>query len=64
MNVKVFSPILDIVERLVQQGIPRDQIAIVNGAVKAEARKAIADKVNTGEIRVVIGLTQTPRRKV
>ncbi|WP_257233446.1 PLxRFG domain-containing protein [Acinetobacter sp. YH12036] len=58
-RVKVFSPIRDIVERLVQQGIPRDQIAIVDGSVKAEARKAIADKVNTGEIRVVIGLTQT-----
>ena len=58
-RVKVFSPIKDIVERLVQQGIPREQIAIVDGSVKAEARKAIADKVNTGEIRVVIGLTQT-----
>lgn len=58
-RVKVFSPIRDIVERLVQSGIPREQIAIVNGDVKAEARKAIADKVNTGEIRVVIGLTQT-----
>ena len=58
-RVQIFSPIKDIVERLVQQGIPRDQIAIVDGSVKAEARKAIADKVNTGEIRVVIGLTQT-----
>ncbi|WMW72933.1 PLxRFG domain-containing protein [Acinetobacter bereziniae] len=58
-RVKVFSPIKDIVERLVQQGIPREQIVIVDGSVKAEARKAIADKVNTGEIRVVIGLTQT-----
>lgn len=57
-RVKVFSPIKDI-QRLVQQGIPREQIAIVNGDVKAEARKAIADKVNTAEIRVVIGLTQT-----
>ncbi|NWK74124.1 PLxRFG domain-containing protein [Acinetobacter sp. SwsAc6] len=58
-RVKVFSPIKDIVERLVQSGIPREHIAIVDGSVKAEARKAIADKVNTGEIRVVIGLTQT-----
>ena len=58
-RVKVFSPIKDIVERLVQSGIPREQIAIVDGSVKAEARKSIADKVNTGEIRVVIGLTQT-----
>lgn len=58
-RVKVFSPIKDIVERLVQSGIPREQIAIVDGSVKAEARKAIADKVNTGDIRVVIGLTQT-----
>lgn len=58
-RVKVFSPIRDIVERLIQQGIPREQIAIVDGSVKAEARKTIADKVNSGEIRVVIGLTQT-----
>lgn len=57
--VSIFSPVNDIVERLVIQGIPRQQIAIVTAKTQAEARKAIADKVNTGEIRVVIGLTKT-----
>lgn len=56
---KVFSTVGDIVERLVQQGIPRGQIAVVDGATSKEKRKEIADAMNRAEIRVVIGSTQS-----
>lgn len=56
---KVFSTIHDIVERLVQGGIPREQIAIVDGNTKKEKRKEIALAMNEGTMRVVIGSTDT-----
>jgi N12 class adenine-specific DNA methylase len=55
----VFSVANDIIERLVQQGIPREQIALVTGNTDKEKRKEIADKMNDAKIRVVIGATQT-----
>lgn len=58
-KVKVFSPVNDLVERLVQQGIPREKIALVTGKVSKSERTAIADKMNSGEFRVVIGNTQS-----
>jgi N12 class adenine-specific DNA methylase/phospholipid N-methyltransferase len=59
ITVDIFSPVLDLVERLVQSGIPREQIAVVSGKTKKEERSRIAAAMNTGEIRVVIGSTQT-----
>lgn len=58
-KVQRFNLAKDIVAKLVAQGIPQEQIAIVDGGVSKEARKAIADKMNRAEIRVVIGLTST-----
>lgn len=58
-QVPIFSPVYDIVERLVQGGIPREQIAIVDGNVSKDRRKDIAKAMNKGTIRVVIGSTQT-----
>lgn len=58
-KVDVFSPVADMVERLVQSGIPREQIAVVTGSTKKEDRHRIAQAVNNSEIRVVIGSTQT-----
>ena len=57
--VDVFSPVLDLVERLVQSGIPREQIAVVSGKTSKADRSRIAADMNTGKIRVVIGQTQT-----
>lgn len=54
-----FSTIRDIIERLVAAGIPRDQIALVDGATSKEKRKEIALKMNAAKIRVVIGSTAT-----
>ena len=56
---KVFSTIHDVIERLVQQGIPREEIALVDGSTSKDKRKAIADAMNRSEIRVVIGSTQS-----
>jgi N12 class adenine-specific DNA methylase len=58
-TVPTFSTIRDIVERLVQGGIPREQIAVVDGKVSKEKRKQIAEDMNTGRIRVVLGSTDT-----
>lgn len=58
-KIEVFSPVADMVERLVQSGIPREQIAVVTGSTKKDERHRIAQAVNNSEIRVVIGSTQT-----
>lgn len=56
---KVFSTAHDIVERLVQKGIPREQIALVTGTTSKDKRAAIAEAMNRSEIRLVIGSTQS-----
>lgn len=56
---KVFSTMHDIVERLVQGEIPREQIAIVDGSTSKERRKEIAVAMNESRMRVVIGSTDT-----
>ncbi|WP_336939374.1 PLxRFG domain-containing protein [Acinetobacter modestus] len=58
-TVKVFSTVNDIVARLTQQGIPRNQIAVVTGTTSKEKRREIANAMNKSIIRVVIGSTDT-----
>lgn len=58
-TVRTFSTMRDVLERLVQGGIPREQIAIVDGSTSKEKRKEIADAMNELRIRVVIGSTDT-----
>ncbi|MGE0106406.1 MAG: helicase-related protein, partial [Thiomonas sp.] len=58
-TVPVFATMHDIVERLVQGGIPREQIAIVDGSTSKERRKEIAEAMNSSKIRIVIGSTDT-----
>lgn len=58
-SIAAFSTIRDIIERLVAAGIPRDQIAIVDGSTSKDKRKEIALKMNAAKIRVVIGSTST-----
>ncbi|KZK31995.1 hypothetical protein A4F85_04570 [Delftia sp. GW456-R20] len=58
-RAKTFSTMRDIVERLVQGGIPREQIAIVDGSTSKEKRKEIANAMNALTVRVVIGSTDT-----
>lgn len=49
----------DIVEKLVAGGMDRETIAIVDGGVNKAKRKEIAIKMNRGDIRLVIGSTNT-----
>jgi N12 class adenine-specific DNA methylase len=58
-TVPAFSTIRDITDRLVQAGIPRDQIEIVDGSTSKDKRKEIAQKMNAAKVRVVIGSTAT-----
>ncbi|MRX32796.1 PLxRFG domain-containing protein [Aminobacter sp. MDW-2] len=59
VSYKAFSTLADMVERLVQAGIPRDQIATVTGATSKDKRKEIADAMNRGDIRIVFGSTDS-----
>ena len=43
---------------LIKQGIPANQIAFVHDAKNADQRQALFEKVNNGDIRVIIGSTQ------
>lgn len=54
-----FSLVDDLVQKVVAQGIPEHEIAVVAGGTSAEKKKAIADAMNRGEIRLVIGQTGT-----
>ena len=58
-RVDRFNLSKNIVEKLTERGVPEEQIAIVDGSVSKERRKQIADAMNSGEIRVVIGSTGT-----
>lgn len=49
----------DIKEKLIAGGVPAEQIAIVAGGTSHQKKKQISEAMNTGEIRVVIGQTQT-----
>ncbi len=58
-TIPAFSTIRDIVERLVAAGIPRAQIAVVDGSTSKDKRKEIALAMNAAKIRIVIGSTAT-----
>ena len=61
----IFADYIDahdkIVDALVAQGIPRDQIGVINAQVAGSAvkRQNIADAFNAGKLKVVIGNTAT-----
>lgn len=58
-KVTKFNLASDIVRKLVEAGIPREEIAVVDGGVTKEKRAEIATKMNELKIRVVIGQTRT-----
>ncbi|MCE5310432.1 MAG: zeta toxin family protein [Acidobacteriales bacterium] len=49
----------DIREKLVAAGVPRSEIAIITEAKNDKAREAIFAKVNSGEVRIILGSTET-----
>lgn len=49
----------DIRGKLIQQGVPADQIVIMTSGMSIKKKLEIFDKVNRGEIRVIMGSTFT-----
>ena len=49
----------DMREKLIAQGVPADQIAIIRSGMSIVAKQKVFDAVNSGAIRVVLGSTQT-----
>jgi hypothetical protein len=47
----------DVIEKLVSRGIPRDQVAVIGDADSDAKKKALFDKVRSGQVRVLIGST-------
>lgn len=58
-RVETFNLVKDLVVKLVKGGILEAQIAVVTGNTSKDRRQEIADAMNAGTIRVVIGLTKT-----
>ena len=58
-NVTGFNLYEDIRDKLIAEGVPEHQIAIVSGSMSQAKKLQIFDKINSGEIRVVLGSTAT-----
>lgn len=55
---KQFNLFRDIKRKLIANGIPEGQIAIIHDFATDKARNELFDKVNRGEIRVLMGTTE------
>lgn len=55
---KTFNVFKDIKQKLIDKGIPAEQIAIINDYEKDEAKEKLFAAVNNGDIRVVMGTTE------
>lgn len=49
----------DMRNKLIEAGVPAEQIAIIKSGMSITAKQKVFDAVNTGAIRVVLGSTQT-----
>ena len=49
----------DMKQKLIAQGVPESQIAIIKSGMSITAKQKVFDAVNSGTIRVVLGSTQT-----
>jgi N12 class adenine-specific DNA methylase len=54
----VYDAYTDIINRLTALGIPREQIVDIHAADSEKKRKELFDKVNNGDVRVLIGGTK------
>lgn len=55
---KDFDAYNDLKYKLVQMGIPKEQIAYIHEANSDEQKQALFDKVNSGAVRVLLGSTE------
>lgn len=49
----------DIKKKLIQQGVPESEIVVMKSGMKIKQELEIFDKVNRGEVRVILGSTAT-----
>jgi N12 class adenine-specific DNA methylase len=56
-KAKPFDLYQDIARKLVAAGIPRSEIGLITSSMSPEKRTELFDKVNSGEIRVIVGST-------
>ena len=49
----------DIREKLIAQGVPADDVVVIRSGMTVKKKQEIFDKVNRGEIRVILGSTFT-----
>lgn len=54
-----FNLYVDIKNKLIQKGVPENEIAIINSSLSIKKKLEIFEKVNRGEIRVILGSTFT-----
>lgn len=52
-----FNLFEDIKQKLIKSGIPENQIWIMNSGMSAKKKEEIFSRVNSGEIRVIMGTT-------
>lgn len=53
-----FSAYLRIKERLIELGVPADEIAFIQDYTQTKAKKKLFDQVNAGEVRILIGSSE------
>jgi hypothetical protein len=53
----MFNAYADIKNKLIGRGIPADEIAFIHDAKTDKAKLALFDKVNAGQVRIVLGST-------
>jgi len=53
-----FSPYLEIKRRLIEMGVPEEEIAFMQDFKKSEEKRKLFNRVNNGDVRVLIGSSQ------
>ena len=58
-KVEVYNMFDDMVNRLVARGVKREEIVIMKSGMSAAKKEKIFEQVNNGDVRVIIGTTET-----
>lgn len=54
-----YNLVNDIKAKLIEQGVPENEIAVIDGSTNDDKRADIAERVSAAEIRIVIGSSKT-----
>ena len=58
-KVEVYNMFDDMVSRLVARGVKREEIVVMKSGMSAAKKEKIFEQVNNGDVRVIIGTTET-----